>query len=722
MEQAAERNSAPMAARFRHSLARDGRIVTLNAPQERDMRDTGIELIGSVPWGTHFCQFYEEAQDMIDVLVPYFAAGLARNEACLWVTSEPLGVEEARGALTAAIGNLDTYLNTGQLEILDYRQWCTMDGRFEADRVLHGWIDKLETARLRGYAGLRLSRDTRWLEPSDWPRFTAYEGALDHLIGQYPMLALCTYHLADCGTAEVLDVVGHHAFALIKRGGNWQVMRNDARKRYESSRQQNDEDIRAIMDAAHESIYLFAADGAILALNTTAAGLLGCIPHEVVGHHFSEFVPAHLVESRKARLRDVVVTGQSVRFVDEGNGIIYDHHFYPIFEGDRVRRIAAVSQDITERKRAEAAAEAQLRASEEQFRAAFESAAIGIEQLDLEGHFLLGNAKLAEILGMTLEEIHKLTFAHITHPDDLLREQPLLEQLLAGKRPSYTIEKRFLHKDGYPVWVRVTSSMTQGNPQRHLILIIEDITARRQVEEALRQTATELARSNKELEQFASVASHDLKEPLRAVSGYVTLLEARYRDQLDDKAQQYIAGATQGAERMQGLITDLLALSHVGTQGKAFVPVDLNTVLDQALQCISTSIQETDAQITHDPLPTLSADAGQMVQLMQNLIGNAIKFRGEEPPRIHIGVQHVDDGWQFSVRDNGIGIEPQYYQRIFLIFQRLHTRTQYPGTGIGLAICQKIIERHGGMIWVESQPGHGSTFFFTIPNKGVNTI
>jgi PAS domain S-box-containing protein len=682
------------------------------------MRDTGIELIGSVPWGTHFCQFYQEAEDLLDVLVPYFAAGLARNEYCLWVTSEPLGVEEARAALTAAIGNLDAYLSAGQLEILDYRQWCTTDGKFEADRVLRGWVDKVDAARRHGFAGLRLSRDTRWLEAADWTKFTIYEGSLDHLIGEYPMLALCTYQLSACGTAEVLDVVSHHAFALIKREGTWQVMRNDARKRYESSLQQSEEDIRAIMDAAHESIYLFAADGTILAINTTAASKLGSILHEVVGHHFSEFVPPHLVESRKARLRDVVLTGQSVRFVDEGNGIIYDHHFYPIFEGDQVRRVAAVSQDITERKRAEAAAEAQLRASEEQFRAAFESAAIGIEQLDLEGHFLLGNAKLAEILGMTLEEIHKLTFAHITHPDDLLREEPLLEQLLAGKRPSYTIEKRFLHKDGYPVWVRVTSSLTQGNPQRFLILIIEDITARKQVEEALRQTATELARSNKELGLFASVASHDLQEPLRAVSGYVTLLEERLQSQLDAKAQQYIAGAIEGAGRMQRLITDLLALSRVGTQGKAFMPVDFNSVLNQALQCVSTSIQETEAEISNDPLPTLDADAEQMVQLFQNLIGNAIKFCGTHPPIIHIGVERRGDYWHFSVHDNGIGIEAQYYDRVFLIFQRLHTRTQYPGTGIGLAICQKIIERHGGTIWVESQPGNGSTFFFTIPSKG----
>jgi len=401
-------------------------------------------------------------------------------------------------------------------------------------------------------------------------------------------------------------------------------------------------------------------------------------------------------------------------------------------------------QDITKRNRTEA----QLRLSEALFRTAFESAVIGIEELDLEGHFLLGNAKLADILGRSLEEIRALTFELVTHPDDLLRERPLLEQLLAGERSFYSMEKRYLRKDGTQVWVRVTSSLTPANPHRTRISIVEDITERKeieetlrqiaaertQVEEALRQTAAELVRSNTELELFAYVASHDLREPLRAVSGYVTLLEAHLRDQLDDKAKHYIDGAIQGAARMQQLITDLLALSRVGTQGKDFAPVDLESVLELAVQCLCTEVRlldstlrhgatllETDAQISHDPLPIVHADAGQMLQLLQNLLGNALKFRGAPPPRIHIGVQRRDDGWQFSINDNGIGIEPQYFQRIFQIFQRLHTRTQYPGTGIGLAICRKIVERHGGTIWVESQPGQGTTFYFTITNKGTPT-
>jgi PAS domain S-box-containing protein len=235
------------------------------------------------------------------------------------------------------------------------------------------------------------------------------------------------------------------------------------------------------------------------------------------------------------------------------------------------------------------------------------------------------------------------------------------------------------------------------------------------LEELVKLRTAELARSNEDLEQFAYVASHDLQEPLRAVGGYVELLRHRFPEKLDDKALQYIAGAAAGATRMQTLITDLLAFSRVGTRGHAFAPADLNMLLAKTLENLQASIQEVHATVTSDPLPSLLVDGTQIVQLFQNLIGNALKFRSERPLEIHIGAQRQEDRWVFFVRDNGIGIEPQYFQRIFQLFQRLHTRRHYPGTGIGLAICKKIAERHGGEIWVESQPGQGSTFFFSIP-------
>ena len=243
---------------------------------------------------------------------------------------------------------------------------------------------------------------------------------------------------------------------------------------------------------------------------------------------------------------------------------------------------------------------------------------------------------------------------------------------------------------------------------------------RDQLEVLVGQRTRELERSNLDLEQFANVASHDLQEPLRAVSGFVNLLRARFPDHVDAKAAQYITGACDGAERMERLINGLLAYSRVGTKGGDFVVVNLNALLGDALRNLQGSLNIAQAQVTHDDLPALPADATQITQLFQNLIGNAVKFRSEQPPQIHVGVRREPDRWVFSVQDKGIGIDPQYFERIFQLFQRLHTRKAYPGTGIGLAICKRIVERHRGKIWVESRLGQGTTFFFSIPEAATS--
>ncbi|HMJ64508.1 MAG TPA: ATP-binding protein, partial [Candidatus Binatia bacterium] len=305
------------------------------------------------------------------------------------------------------------------------------------------------------------------------------------------------------------------------------------------------------------------------------------------------------------------------------------------------------------------------------------------------------------------------------------------QRILHTGEPLVGREEKETWPDGSVTWVSSTKEPLRdpGGKIIGTFGISRDITARKQAEHALAEKAQELQRSNTELEQFAYVASHDLQEPLRMIASYTQLLGRRYKGKLDGEADEFISYAVEGATRMQVLINDLLAYSRVGTRGKPFTQTDCNEVFDRMLANLKIAVEETSAKITHDHFPRLMADATQLIQLFQNLVGNAIKFRSpERPPEIHVfaSLQRTPNSgepgeeWLFSVRDNGIGIEEKYFERIFILFQRLHTREQYPGTGIGLAVCKKIVERHGGRIWVESTPGKGSTFYFTIPKIEVS--
>lgn len=382
--------------------------------------------------------------------------------------------------------------------------------------------------------------------------------------------------------------------------------------------------------------------------------------------------------------------------------------------------LQATVRDITERKRAEA----ELSLISNRLRVATHAASIGVWDFDPVNNVLIWDDQMFLVYGVPREKFSGAfeAWQATVHPEDLLREMEKVQMALRGEK-DFDSEFRVIWRDKSIHCIKANASVFR-DPSGKAIRMIGtnwDITAQKRAEEELAHTVAELARSNADLAQFASVASHDLQEPLRAVSGCVELLARRYRDKLDAQAGEWIQLTVEGAKRMQALIRDLLAYSRVGTSGKSFVPTNVGAALDLALANLATSITESGAVITHDPLPSLVADPTQMAQLFQNLIGNALKFCKERSPEIHVGAKPEAGAWTFSVRDNGIGIEPQYRERIFVIFQRLHTRTEYPGTGIGLAICQRIVERHGGRIWVESEPGKGSTFYFTIPQNGGRT-
>jgi PAS domain S-box-containing protein len=372
----------------------------------------------------------------------------------------------------------------------------------------------------------------------------------------------------------------------------------------------------------------------------------------------------------------------------------------------------AVYDDITAQRNAEE----RLRESEARFRQTFELAASGIAHV-IDGRFVRVNKSLCEIVGYPEKALLGKSVKEISHPEDRDVTDAQRARIRAGEIESARFEKRYIRADGRVIWVDLGVALVRdvfGVPQ-YEIAIFDDITERKNAEAALRQAHEELKRSNAELEQFAYVASHDLQEPLRMVASYTQLLGRRYESKLDADAREFMAYIVDGATRMKQLIEDLLAYSRVGIKSEDFKPVSSEAALRRALFNLRAAIDESGAVVTHDTMPTVHADEVQLGQLFQNLMGNALKFRSASVPRIHIGVAEKDSEWEFEVRDNGIGIEPQYFERIFMVFQRLHNKGEYPGTGIGLAICKKVVERHGGRIWVESRLGEGSSFHFTLP-------
>jgi len=406
----------------------------------------------------------------------------------------------------------------------------------------------------------------------------------------------------------------------------------------------------------------------------------------------------------------VLETGQPHHWEVTGqDGSVIAAYDFPFTDSDGSPMILEMDIDVTEIKRAEA-----VRA----LAAIVESSDDAIISNTLDGIVESWNRGAERLYGYSTEEMVGRPLALLLPPGHPDEPPGILERVGKGERVEH-YETTRLRKDGRLIEVSLTVSPLRDAAGKltGASTVARDITERKRAEEALAQKAAELARSNADLERFAYVASHDLQEPLRMVASFTQLLAKRYRGKLDGDADEFIGFAVDGARRMQILINDLLAYSRVGTRGKELAPTNCEALLEEALMNLKQAIEDTGAVVTHDALPTVPSDETQLCQVFQNLIANALKFHAAAPPRVHVAAQKGDGEWRFSVRDNGIGIDPQYAERIFQVFQRLHTGAEYPGTGIGLAIAKKIVERHGGRIWVESEPGKGATFHFTIPGR-----
>jgi PAS domain S-box-containing protein len=518
------------------------------------------------------------------------------------------------------------------------------------------------------------------------------------------------------------------------------------RDRIDAALRKSEAMFRSLFEASPDAVIVQTLEGEVLDVNPMACQLYSASRESLIGRNTSELIPAEELP----RLRDTLThwkEGDMISFeaTAAGNGgrlvpvsmlasridfkgrdaILV--HLRDIterrrVENERKRAQADLERRVEERTRQLAEANAALRETTERFELVMRGTNDGIWDWDLRSNSVYFSPRWKTMLGYDSSEIADdfNEWQKRIHPDDRARAERTIRDYIEGKTAAYSLQHRLLAKDGSWRWILsrgIALRDAEGRPYRiagsHF-----DLTERIEAQERLEKLAEDLRRSNEELEQFAYIASHDLQEPLRMVASYTQLLERRYKDKLDAAAQEFIGFAVDGARRMQQFINDLLDYSRVGTRGRPFKPVHLDEALNQALANLQVAITDRKAVITRDPLPVANGDLGQLVRVFQNLIGNALKFCRNHPPAIHLGATRLGDAWEISVRDNGIGIAPEHFERIFVIFQRLHTRQEFGGTGIGLAVCKKIVERHGGSIRVESEVGHGTTFYFTIPAAG----
>lgn len=476
---------------------------------------------------------------------------------------------------------------------------------------------------------------------------------------------------------------------------------------------------RGLIETAVDGIVLIDTEGSIQLMNPAAGQMFGYEPEEVTGRNVKMLMPGAYAEEHDSYIANYIGTGEA-KIIGTGRqveGLRRDGSTFPVHLSvgettvDGKRYFTGFLRDETatveERRRREESEETYRRLS-------FLSPAAVL--VHIGGKIVYASLRAAQFFD--LDEPHHLIGREVLdfyHPEERERIRELRRQILEGAdREARASEVRMVTSTGRLLFAQGAAAPIRWNGQDAMLLVLLDISELKQAELDLKRSNDELLRSNEELARFAYVASHDLKEPLRMVSSYCALIESRFADKIDESGREFIHFAVDGAKRMQKLIDDLLQYSRIGRAGGRTERFGLGEVTAAALRNLSVAIEESGAEIAVGELPEVNGLKIEFLQLFQNLIGNAIKFRSNDPPRIRIAAERDGASWRIEVRDNGIGIEPHFAERIFGVFQRLHPRESYEGTGIGLAICEKVVTRHGGRIWVEPAEGGGSRFIFTV--------
>jgi len=727
------------------------------------MRRTGIEVIGDVPWGTHFCQFYQHKQDLIDILVPYFTAGLEANEFCMWVTSEPLAADEAAAALAEALGDLTPYLQSGQLEILSYDQWYTLDGAFSMERVLQGWVDKLTAARARGFAGLRLTGNTFWLEASDWQDFTDYEAAINGVIGQYPMLAMCTYSLTRCGAVEIMDVVSNHAFALIKRAGSWQIIESAERKKVEASLRESEQRYRSLFNGMTEGFALHEiicdehgapCDYRFLEINPAFERLTGLRQHEVIGRTVRETLPT-TEDYWIALYGKVALTGETMQY--ENYSTALDRYYEVFAYRPAPGQFAVLFIDITDRKRADESLrqvnrtllaynhsdQALLRATDE---TAYLQAVcriitedcgyamvwVGYAENDPEhsvrpvahAGFEEGYLDTLRISWADTERGRGPTGTAIRTGTvyacrNMQTDPAFLPWRAEAERRGYAASVVFPLRDANRVFGALSIYSREPDPfsdeEMHLLKDLADDFAAGIVTLRLRAAK---ARAEEQQQILLHMVSHDLRAPMAIIHGHAELIADCLGEAGDPElVRESLRAIRRGIMRMDAMVDDLTDVARLegGQLQLECKPLAIAGYLSDLLRR-SKSVLDLPRFILQVPedLPPVQADADRLDRILTNLLTNAQKYSEPGTP-VRVRALPQPGEVVISVADQGRGISPEDLPHLFSRFYRAKGARRADSIGLGLYITRLLVEAHDGRVWVESTPGKGSTFSFTLP-------
>ena len=668
---------------------------------EDELRNSGIDVIGGVPWGTHFCQFYRTKQDLIDILVPYFKAGLEDNEFCMWVTSEPLVVTEAEQAVRKVVNDFDEYLRRGQIEIIPYNEWYLLGGTFDNDRVLNGWISKLEQALARGYSGLRLTGNTFWLERNHWQAFTEYEAKVNDVIGKYRMMAVCTYNLSKCDGNAVIDVVKNHQFALIKQEGKWDIIESAIYKQAKQALLERERDLNRAQAVAHTGSWRLDVHRNQLLWSDETHRIFG-IPRETpmtyetflssVHPEDREYVDHKWTAALRGEPYDIehrIVVDDEVKWVRERAELEFDS------KGELKGGFGTV-QDITKRK----LIENELRVKD----LAVTSAASGIAIADLNSIVTYVNLACLSMWDYE-QEADVLGKPATNFFADKKRFGVALKTVL--KEGVWQGEGKARRSDGSTFDVHVLANLVNdadGEPFCMMASFV-DITERKRLDQLK--------------DEFIGLVSHELRTPLTVIGGCLSTLLTERNRLSPNEVQQLHKDALLESESLSHLIENLLELSRAQAQQLSLYPEPTNVKI-----LIKYTLSKVKRQapphrfVTSipDKLPSINGDPLRIERILYNLLDNAAKY---SPPgsQIKVSVNAEPERLVIGVSDRGKGLSSGEQTRIFGPFQRLENSRpdQARGAGLGLMVCRRLVEAHGGEIWVESKKGRGSTFFFSLP-------